>query len=433
MSAEKKRRRRGERADKRIQVTLTLGRRPDGKPDRKSFYGRTRAEAEALRDAYKRDLEDGMAADAGEITVEAWVDTWYAKYQKPRIDPAYEAGYLVHVKRLKNALGKRPIAGIREADLQAALFEIADMSNSSIEKYHSVIAHVFRRAQRNKLIRDNPAEDLIIPDGTEGSHRALEKWETDCILTNWHLHRTGLWAMLMLLCGLRRGEMMALDWSSVDMGARYLTVCASAVVESNQTRIDDDTKTDAGMRILPICKPLYTALSAVPEADRVGLVCRSAAGKQMSDSAFRRGWAGFNLAMQRVLNGEDVNQAGRRVTLASKIEKAEDEGRTYILFSVRAHDLRHTFATALYDAGVPVKAAQYYLGHADIRMTLDLYTHLSKEREKRARSQMTGYLDAWLEDMQKSPRKLLFGDLEMSRVVKTWSDGNASSGELIDI
>ncbi|MEG1844851.1 MAG: tyrosine-type recombinase/integrase, partial [Clostridia bacterium] len=83
----------------------------------------------------------------------------------------------------------------------------------------------------------------------------------------------------------------------------------------------------------------------------------------------------------------------------------------YIVFSVKAHDLRHTFATALFDAGVPAKAAQYYLGHADIRITLELYTHFSQEREKTTRSQLVGFLDGWLktskipsEELPKSAR-----------------------------
>ncbi|MEG1516650.1 MAG: hypothetical protein RSD95_17315, partial [Clostridia bacterium] len=49
------------------------------------------------------------------------------------------------------------------------------------------------------------------------------------------------------------------------------------------------------------------------------------------------------------------------------------------------------------DAGVPVKAAQYFLGHADIRITLELYTHLSKEREFASRQKMVKYLDGWLD------------------------------------
>ena len=90
----------------------------------------------------------------------------------------------------------------------------------------------------------------------------------------------------------------------------------------------------------------------------------------------------------------EPDQRGRR----SDLKKAKEEkGAIWHDFSFTCHDLRHTYATALYDAGVPVKAAQYFLGHADVRVTLDLYTHLSKEREEKSREQAIEYLDKWLD------------------------------------
>lgn len=362
----------------------------------KSFYGRTRAEAEAKREAYKRDLEDGMEIGKDEITVSEWIDTWYAKYQKKRLNPLHEAKYYTHVKRLKKAIGEKKLKAIREADLQDELYNVANMSYSTIEKYSQVIKAVFLRAKKNKLLRDNPAEDLVIPRGVKGTHRALERWETDLILKSWHEHRAGIWAMLMLLCGLRRSEMIALRWENIDLETRRISVCEVGIVDKNQTVIVPHTKSDAGMRILPICTPLLNALKTVPEGNRTGYICLSAKGNRLSESAFDRGWDGFCLAMQRLLNGEDVKQQGRRMKLEDKIAKAKKEKREYLFFRIRAHDLRHTYATALFDADIPVKAAQYYLGHSDIRMTMDLYTHLSEERKKREQIRMTDYLDTWL-------------------------------------
>ena len=65
-------------------------------------------------------------------------------------------------------------------------------------------------------------------------------------------------------------------------------------------------------------------------------------------------------------------------------------------FSIKAHDLRYTFATALYDAGIDVKSAQYYLGHSDVRTTMNIYTQLSYERKKISRAQLISFLDNWL-------------------------------------
>ena len=197
----------------------------------------------------------------------------------------------------------------------------------------------------------------------------------------------GLWVMLMLFCGLRRGEMMALEWSDVDLDSRLLHVKQVAVIRSNQAKIAERAKTEAGVRFIPICEPLFNALAQTPTKLRRGFVCLSAHGRQLSESAVTNGITTFCHGLERVLNGESAIQPGRR----------KPKPKDWKPFSFRAHDLRHTFATFLYDSGVDVKAAQYYLGHADIRMTLDLYTHLSKERELASRNQAVAYLNNLLD------------------------------------
>ena len=395
----KDKKQKGLRSDNRVQVRLTIGRDENGVPIRKSFYGRTWTEACAKRDEYKARMEDGIVDD--DITVSQWIDTYLSLYRK-KVNDAYKNNDAVPYNRLRKVLGPKAVRDVREVDLQHALNAVDGMSYSTVTKYHRAITNLFERARKNRIIKDNPAEYLDIPNSKKGSHRALQRWESDCILQHWDKHLAGIWAMLMMLAGLRRGEMIALNWDNIDMDNRHLTVCEAAVIDVNQTSIEERAKTPAGIRTLPICAPLWDALNTIPAENRIGLVCTSANGKQLSESAFERGWDGFNLAMQRVMNGEDVDQRGRRKKLEDKIKDSEAQGRQYIIFNVKAHDLRHTFATALYDAGIGVKEAQYYLGHADIRMTLALYTHLSQEREKASRSQLVGFLDAWLDPAQKT-------------------------------
>lgn len=394
----KTRRRKGERKDKRIQVTYTDGYRPDGKPNRISFYGKTRAEAIRKRDEYK--ARGGNPLSGDEITVSEWIEQYKSLY-RTRVNPAYLHIDDVPYNRLSKAIGGMYLSDVRESHLQRALNEVAGKSKSTINTYRQTMKRVFERAKKNQLIDHNPAEDLLAPEGTEGTHRALERWESECILQNWYQHRAGMWAMLMLLAGLRRGEMMGLRWENINMDTRQLTVCEVAVIQKNQSMIEQRAKSEAGIRILPICQPLWDALSMTPLEERVGLVCLSTKNARLTESAFTRGWNGFCLAMQRIQNGEPVKQQGRRKDLEKRVKEAKSRGEDYVRFRVQAHDLRHTFATALFDAGVPAKAAQYYLGHADIRITLDLYTHLSKEREKITRSQLTDFLDGWLKQDKK--------------------------------
>ena len=393
MSATKKRRR-GERADGRIQVTLTIGRRSDGKPEKKVFYGKTRLEAERKRDEYKRKMEMGFTET--KMTVDDWIAAWISMYN---IDVSE---YCQYINRIKARMGSMHIDQVREAHLYKTLEDYSGKSKSAATKYRMIIKRIFSKARKNRIISHDPSEDLPLPDEiTQGSHRALERWETDCIMKHWQVYNAGLWAMLMLLCGLRRGEMAALDWDAIDLDNCLLTVRASAKLRGGKTVVKKRTKTEAGMRKIPICEPLYNALNSIPVSERSGAVCTSARGGRITETSVKKGWATYCKAMTRVLNGEPPLQPGRRSnTKKEDALVASSDGFISdvpaVVFSCRPHDLRHTFATALYDAGVDVKAAQYYLGHADAQMTINLYTHLSVERENIARNTMVNYLDKWL-------------------------------------
>lgn len=387
--------RKGERADGLIQVSLDIGYWPDGRRRRKYFYGHTRDEANAKKAAYKQHQNSGSKFKQ-DITVSEWVDIFKSTYRE-NVDQAYIVNDNVPYNRLVSKLGRMRMVDVTEADLQNALNQVKGMSYSTCDKYKQAIKRVFERARKNKIIPDNPAEDLRLPPHVKGTHRALESWEVELILAHWNEQgvNAGLWVMLMLLCGLRRGEMMALDWSSIDMDGRTLKVKQTAVIATNQSEIVERAKSDAGIRVIPICGPLHDALSTVPVGSREGLVCLSAHSKQLSESAVTSGLKTFCRAMERIANGEPAIQRGKRTDLIS-----DDSNR--IKFSFRAHDLRHTFATFLYDAGTDVKAAQYFLGHADIRMTLDLYTHLSREREQASRNQAVEYLNQLLDSRVKN-------------------------------
>lgn len=394
------RKRKGERPDGLIQVSLQIGYKDDGRPARKYFYGHSRAEAERKRDEYKARLASGFSLDVN-MTVSQWIDIFLRTYRS-RVNEAYLKSDERPYRRLEAVLGRMRLLDVRESHLQDALNDVSGMSFSTVDKYRQAIQRLFERARKNKLIADNPAADLIMPPFVKGSHRALERWEIELILDNWNTRAShaGLWMMLMLLCGLRRGEMMALTWDAVDLVNRTLEVRRVAVIRKNRVKIEERAKTDAGLRTLPLCKVLCDALLTVPEEKRIGYVCLSAKGLPLTESAYERGAETFCRVLERILNGEPPTQRGRRTDVErKKTEKEKDLPlKERKVFSFTAHDLRHTYATALYDAGVPVKAAQYFLGHADIRITLELYTHLSKERESASRLQMVKYLDKWLLD-----------------------------------
>ena len=371
------------------------GRDKDGKRIRKKFTGADEIEARMKKLEYERERAIGLHKYSDRMTVREWTDIWMKAYRS-KVQGTNRVTYENYVQKLNAQIGSMKMRDVRNIHLYRALMELDGKSKSAITKYRMVIQQIFKKARQNKVIPDDPAEDLEIPDGTAGSHRALERWEVELIGANWQVYRCGLWVMIMLLTGLRRSEMIALNWDCVDMKARTLTVRRAAEIVTNQALIKEVTKTEAGFRTLPICDMLFEALNKIPAKERTGVVCKSAHGRVISQSAFDRGIGTFNDVMERILNGEPPIQQGRR----RDIEQPLKEPKERKAFSIKAHDLRFTFATALYDAGIDVKSAMYYLGHSDIRMTMNLYTQLSRERENIARAQAITFLDSWIQTKQ---------------------------------
>lgn len=384
----------GTRPDNRVQVTLTVGMDDSGKPIRKSFYGRTKTEAKEKRDEYKAKLNQGLVPDDGKITVGEWVDHCLVTYRS-NINPHYKKKDAIPYNRIKSSIGRMKVSSVKEVDLQNLLTNYAPgKSQAAIERYYGAIHLVFSKALKNKLIVTDPSDDLLIPNGNPvGTHRALSKEEIDFINANWMRYRAGLWIVIMLYTGLRRGEMIALDWKNIDLTSRNIHVRQVAVLVDNTTYIEDRAKTKAGIRTIPICNALYEALCTIPEDKRSGYVCLSAKGELLTSKGFAKGMSGFNNAMTRIMNNEPVDQRGKRTDIEKNKTSGDDTERK--IFSIRAHDLRHTFATALYDADVDIKSAQYFMGHTDIRMTIELYTHISNERATEQREKIVSFLDKW--------------------------------------
>ena len=376
------RRRRNERADNRIMLSVELGHDEQGRRRRKYFYGATRLEAERKRDEYLETVK-GKRPRA-DMTLSQWIDSYLQIYPSGA-NPLYSSQHAVPYNHLRAALGERQLSAIRESDLQAFVNSLSGKSQSTISKQILTIKKVFAKARKNKLLDEDPSEDLIAPRAVKGTHRALTKDEVRLILRYWDApgNYSGLWMMIMLFAGLRRGEMMALDWSCIDMTQRTLTVRQTAVIVGNKAVIEQRTKSAAGVRIVPIVEPLYQALLSVPESRRNGLVCLSANGKPLTESAVSRGLERFLGIVNRAACGEPLNQPGRRTDLRPLPAP---------LLSFRYHDLRHTYCTMLYDSGVDVKSAAYLMGHADVTVTMKIYTHLSESKQANSTALLSDYL-----------------------------------------
>lgn len=352
----------------------TLKKRPDGryvcKYKDKFFYGKTQGEALAARDAYKRQESIGQAPK-NKTTFAEYSILWLYTY-KANVKHQTFAQYARYLDRAKQLLPDGAMADITPSDVQR-MYNLAlqDMGEWTINKFTTVVRSCFEGAFNDQLIPRNPcrAPSVSKPAGAIGSHRAITPWERQLVLQAVGGHKVSLFAMVLLYAGLRRGEALQLDIDrDVDFDAGLLSVLGAISFDSNQP-VKGTTKTKAGIRTVPLFRPLQDALQG-----KHGLLLPNASGEIMSQVSFRHAWASY-LRYLSELHGAPVH--------------------------FTPHDLRHSFCTMLYDADVDVKTAASWMGHADEKMILRIYAHLSDLKRKNATEKVQAYVENYVENVGK--------------------------------
>ena len=169
-------------------------------------------------------------------------------------------------------------------------------------------------------------------------------------------HPAGLWVLTILYTGLRPGETAALFWEDIDFDRNEIHVYKA--VESG-TRTIKAPKTPAGIRDIPMRQELRERLLAV-RGEGTAPVFPSANGGIRSANSLRRLWNSFAHAL-------DLHM-GAKVRDGQILQHA-------IAPDLTPYCLRHTFCTDLQRAGVPINVAKELMGHANISVTANIYTH----------------------------------------------------------
>lgn len=387
-------RRKGQRIDGSFQAYLELAPGPDGKRRRKVFYGKSRAEAQAKRDDYLRQEGNELPVGAA-YTVRQWASMWLNNYKRDVRAKTINFYREALKNQILPIIGDMRMDDVKPVHIQAIYNSVADKSQSIIDRTRVTLKQLFSVALDNEFIRRDPTRNVKPPKGKKGTHRTLEAWEIAFVSENWREHYAGIWVMIMLYAGLRRGEMAALAWKDVNMISKTIRVERAYTWVDNDPILEDGelrVKTMAGNRTIPIPQPLLRAFREAREiCEGRGPVCRPVYGGTMTASALNKGIAGFLRRMNALYQDQDV-------AFESQINDEETEiaftpdgifaGR-HIKFT--PHDLRHTFSTMLYDADVDVLSASKWLGHSDVATTMRIYTHLSQEKHQDAKNKWAGY------------------------------------------
>ena len=313
----------------------------------KQFLGKTPQEAQAKRDTYKYECEHGIEQQKP-ITVFEYADKWLP-VSKAGVSKNTYNQYATILEKLTSVIGDKLISAVSPGDIKKVWVSFVGLSQSYISKASFLYKDFFQSAIENGYCRSNP---VIAPSakphrGSKGSHRALTAEEINLIETV--PHRVQPAAMIMLKEGLRRGEVLALRKENIHDGRIHVLYSVKFV--KNRPEIGR-TKNESSERAVPVFDSILPFVNGVSD-----YVLPDANGKVCSETAFQRAWDSY-LHTLSVAAGHPV--------------------------FFRPHDLRHTFVTTCRNRNIDIHTVMAWCGHSSERMILQIYDHLSEERERDA-------------------------------------------------
>ena len=344
-----------------------------------SFYGYTEREAKEKRARYLAEIAKGLDASESNTTVSAYAHRWLPIYRADCCEKSYQLyanildafiAFLPYGTRMKD---------VRKTQIVEYFNSLSEFSPSHISKHVTTIRGVFEAAKEDGVIVKDPTFNAAAPKGVEGKyqHRPLEDWERQLVhqmLTVEYKaggklvkgHPFAAAAMAMLYQGLRKGEALAFDIDrDVDFEAGRIYVREALSFSETHRGHIKDPKTSAGVRDLPLFKPFRDAIWG-----KHGRLVKAINGGPVTDSVFDSMWKSYKYQMAVVHN----NGVQRRWAKEGTFED----------ITIRTHDFRHSFVTMICDAGVDIKTAMAWVGHADEKMIRQIYDHLTNLREKAA-------------------------------------------------
>lgn len=357
------------RKDKRIGTTVKALR--DDRSEYRKFIGAhsQRELAEKVQKA-EQEFQDGKTTAEVNMTFKSLADIYFNVV----IHGSQKAySYLkTYEKHLARELGHIKIGEIRKIHVKNLLkiLIVKGLAKKTIKEILLIARQIINVAIEDEIIYRNVFQGIRLPeDLPEEERHPITDDQLNLIVKSWQSHRMGIPAMLMLYLGLRRGEVLALSWKDIDFENKVLNVSKQVIHDEKGQPFLAPPKTKRSIRCIRIPDFIMDILNSVPTQERKTqpLLCPAMTSKgHMSQSAYKRAWDSY-------MHHLNLFAGGRSATRSKpKIEAME---------RFTAHQLRHTCATMLFEAGVDPKTAQKMLGHATLEITLKIYTHLREQKE----------------------------------------------------
>ena len=333
-----------------------MKKRPDGRFCRKIkindkfvfFYSSEPTEKQATRDIEQQLIQYKDKEVKGKLFSEV-ADEW-SDYHFPTLENNTLKQYRPALANVFEQFGDCYIKDItsNQIDLFLKTYAKRGYAQKTVKTRLLILNLIMKYAVINQYISNNPCLYITIPKNLPKTRRTALT-ENELAIVKSSTDKTfGDFAYFLLNTGLRKGEALALRYCDIDFDKKIIHINKTVEWIGNVPNIKNHPKSDAGIRDVPL---LNCLLQYIPNKTTDELIFTNTNGELMRNGNFTRLW---------------------------------DKYRAETGLSITPHQLRHAYATMLYDANIDIKTAQYLLGHANIQTTMDIYTHLSQSRQDTA-------------------------------------------------
>lgn len=366
-----------ERADGRLMKKVTINKKPI------YLYS---YDVEILKQQYYKlkndDINNKKIILKNNITVAQYSDYWYEHYiENSSLANKTKKDYKDCIRLyIKPNIGNLKLLEVQEVDINDLLQNLTSKGITRRKKMTlQILNNIFKKAQKNKIIEDNPASDIKLEKYATEEKKPLSLDIINLILEMSNdLDNSVFMMKFILTTGLRLEEVSPLNQKDIIKNTKMLKVGKVVDLDDKDLKITYYTK-NKDKREVPILDTIYDDLMQKVSTLNTNIIFPNTKGTLKSRTSFRRDLERF----LEILN----NYYEKTQKQINKDFILSEEDKIHFTY----HQLRHSYACILHKAEIDLKTAQTFTGHKDLKVLLDIYTHLDEEDIKKGRNKLNNF------------------------------------------
>lgn len=355
------------RKDGRWEGRVVVGYKENGNPKTKSVTAKTQSECKEKLQALKEQCGRTTDRLKPDMPFGDWMDFWYQNFSKPKIRQTTMECYENRIyNHIIPEIGKIPLCKLTQNDLQQFYARLKKggrrrlveyygegLSDRMVRSCHTTCRTALEKAVTEGLITTNPAIGCRLPPKKAKEMQVLTQDEIRRFLIQAHEEGYYEFFLLELTTGMRRGEILGLQWKDVNISTGELHIRRQVVKKGAQTLISKP-KTKSSIRTILLPLGMVEILAELKKNATCDWVFPSP-----------------------VKEGEPRNPDSLYGRFQKILKRAQCK-------KVRFHDLRHTFATMALENGMDIKTLSAMIGHISAETTLNIYSHITDTMQRQA-------------------------------------------------